>query len=77
LCEIWNSASFKEYINGRAPKGGCWSFRETGYGLLVAMVKRETKGKKLDSGISVHLFILVSLLSSVLGCENRGYRVVK
>jgi hypothetical protein len=29
----------------------CWSFREVGCGLLVAMVKEETKGTKLHSGI--------------------------
>ena len=29
---------------------GCWSFRKVGCGLLVAMVKEETKGKKLGGG---------------------------
>jgi hypothetical protein len=32
--------------------GGCWSFREVGCSLLVAMLKEETKKKKLDLGIS-------------------------
>jgi hypothetical protein len=27
--------------------GGCWFFRDIGCGLLVAVVKEETKGKKL------------------------------
>jgi hypothetical protein len=34
----------------RVPRGrvnGCWSFRKVGCGLLVAMVKEETKRKKL------------------------------
>jgi hypothetical protein len=29
----------------------CWSFREIGCVLVVAVIKEETKGKKLDPGI--------------------------
>lgn len=29
----------------------CWLFRGLGCGLLAAVLKEETKGKKLDSGI--------------------------
>ena len=48
---------------------GCWSFREVGCGLLVAVVKEETKGKKLDSGISVYIFFFLSYLE--IGSETR------
>jgi hypothetical protein len=49
---------FKGYINARALRrwvGGCWSFIGIGRGLFVVVLKDETKGKNLDSGISVSL----------------------
>ena len=33
-----------------------WSFREASCGLLVAMVKKETKGKKFEQGVVAHAF---------------------
>ena len=56
-------------MNARARRGrvgGWWSFSGVGCSLLVVVLKEETKGKKLDSGISFPS-ILVSLLSSVRG----------
>lgn len=49
---------FRGYINARAPRSevSCWSFREVGFGLLVVVLKEETKGKKLDSEISISFF---------------------
>lgn len=38
--------------------GGCWLFREVGCGLLVVVLKEETKGKKLDPGVSILFFPL-------------------
>ena len=50
-------------------RGGCWSFREVGCGLLEVIVKEETKGKKVDSGVFLipKPSILFSPLSSVKG----------
>lgn len=45
--------------------GDCWSFREVIFGLLVAVVKEETKGKILDSGF---FLIPLSSLSMILFC---------
>jgi hypothetical protein len=42
--------------------GHSWSFREVGCGSLVAMVKEETKGKKLDLGIFLIPLYPLSLL---------------
>lgn len=53
---------------------GCWSFRETGYSFLVALVKKEAKGKKLDPRIFlIPLFPVSSFFSYlVLGSEPGG-----
>jgi hypothetical protein len=53
--EFWEL--FREYINDRAlisEVGVGWS-RVVGCDLLVAMLKEETKGKKIDTGISFSL----------------------
>ena len=70
---------FRGYINARAPRGGvgmgdCWSFREFHCALLVAAVKEETKGKKLDSGIFLIPLSPLSLFLSylVFGSEGGG-----
>jgi hypothetical protein len=44
--------------------GGYWLFRGVGCGLLVVMLKEETKGNKLDPGISLSplSFVLSSLV---------------
>jgi hypothetical protein len=44
----------------------CWSFREVGCSLLVVVLKEETKGKRLDSGIFLISFFPLSPLSSYL-----------
>ena len=48
---------------------GCWLFRQVGCGLLVAIVKEQTQGKKLDSEIPLIPLstLLISVLSSVSG----------
>jgi hypothetical protein len=53
---------FRGYINARALRSevGYWSFREIGSSLLVVVLKEETKGKKLDSEISISLSPLSS-----------------
>jgi hypothetical protein len=53
--------------------GGYWPFREAVCGLLVPMVKKETKGKKLDSVIVLIPLSPLSLFLSflVLGGEVR------
>ena len=56
-------------INARAPRegmDGCWLFRKVSYSLLVAVVKDETKGKKLDSGIFLSPLSLLSCFSPIL-----------
>lgn len=63
--------------------GDCWSFRQVVFGLLVAVVKEEIKGKILDSGffliplspLSMFLFCLV--LEEKLGRRWGGCRVGK
>jgi hypothetical protein len=65
--EFWEL--FGGYINARVPIGGisgCWSFKGIGCGLLVAMLKEETKRKEIrfrDLYISL-ASILLSILSS-------------
>ena len=62
--------AFQRYINARTQLGvvgSCWSFGEVGCGLLVVMLKKETKGKKFDSGISLIPLSPLSLFLSVMG----------
>lgn len=61
--------TFEGCINARATRGGvggCWLFREVGYGLLVVVLKEEAKGKKCDPGFFP--LIPLSPLSFFLSC---------
>ena len=51
-----------------------WLFGEVGCGLLIAMVKEETEGEKLDSGIFLIPLSPLSLFLSylVFGSEGGG-----
>ena len=49
----------------------CWSFREVGCSLLVAMVKEETKGKKFSSEIFLIPLSPLSFFLSYLVLEGK------
>ena len=49
---------------------GCWSLREVACSFLVAVVKEETKGKKLDPGIFLTPLFPLSFFLSCLVLED-------
>ena len=69
--EFWEL--FRGYINARALSGvagGCWWFSWVGCGMLVVVLKEETKRKTSDSGISISL-------PSILPSKRRTHKVAK
>ena len=74
LCDyvtFGNQGTFQMVCTYEGPKSqvsGCWSFREVGCGLLVAMVKEEIKGTKL-----IQEFFKSSLLSVIVVNVNITY----
>jgi hypothetical protein len=73
--EFWELS--KGHINARAPigrVGGWWLFREVGCSLLVAMVKEDTKGKKLGPGILIVPPLSLFLSYLVFVGETRGIK---
>jgi hypothetical protein len=73
--EFWQL--FRGYVNVRAWTGGigdCWSFRGVGFSLLEVMLKKETKGKKLDSGsLSLSPLFLSYLASDGVKLGDKGW----
>jgi hypothetical protein len=63
LCNLEFWELFQGYINGRVPRGVFGHLEGVGCSLLVVLLKEETRGKELDSGISPSLFLFPILLS--------------